>query len=178
MRKQEAKIPCVHTPSQQRKQVQPILSHYHHHHHCHYWSCNRRDVLYFLNAMEKSQILLFQKSNHLSWFHWRKMVYCYISETQPQSFHYIPKGNLGEKKRYLKNLHPRIKQLYLCCLQAGWLGLLSATGTLHGREQGSRHRLSGERKELAGSRSNLALSNQSLNDEGDSDINELVSVEF
>lgn len=33
-------------------------------------------------------------------------------------------------------------------------------------------------KESASSHSNLALSNQSLNDEGDSDINELVSVEF
>lgn len=35
-----------------------------------------------------------------------------------------------------------------------------------------------EVKELAGSRSNLASSNQSLNDEGNSDINELVSVGF
>lgn len=35
-----------------------------------------------------------------------------------------------------------------------------------------------EEKELAGSRSDLASSNQSLNDEGNSDINEPVSVGF
>lgn len=45
---------------------------------------------------------------------------------------------------------------------------------------GSKHMLSwGEKiKELAGSRFNPALSNQFLNDEGDSDINELVSAGF